>query len=53
MSLFISIDPGNNKCGLLLADRKSGIVIDEGFNNLNTFYGLFNYGKKNISDRGW
>ena len=37
MSLFISIDPGNNKCGLLLADRKSGNVIDAGISSLNTF----------------
>ena len=37
MSLFISIDPGNNKCGLLLANRKSGNVIDAGISSLNTF----------------
>ena len=37
MSLFISIDPGNNKCGLLLADRKSGNVIDAGISSLNIF----------------
>ena len=37
MSLFISIDPGNNKCGLLLADIKSGNVIEAGISSLNRF----------------
>ena len=37
MSLFISIDPGNNKCGLLLADIKSRNVIDAGISSLNRF----------------
>jgi len=37
MSLFISIDPGNNKCGLLLADINSGNVIDAGISSLNRF----------------
>ena len=35
MSLFISIDPGNKKCGLLLADMKSGNVIQAGISSLN------------------
>tara|TARA_Y100001968_G_scaffold184964_1_gene169411 strand:+ start:585 stop:1022 length:438 start_codon:yes stop_codon:yes gene_type:complete len=35
MSKFISIDPGNNKCGLLLADIKSRIVMDAGISSLN------------------
>ena len=34
MSFFISIDPGNNKCGLLLADIKSGNVIEAGVSSL-------------------
>ena len=37
MSLFISIDPGNKKCGLLLADIKSGNVIEAGISSLNKF----------------
>ena len=37
MSVFISIDPGNKKCGLLLADIKSGNVIDAGISSLNNF----------------
>ncbi len=37
MSLFISIDPGNKKCGLLLADIKSGNVIKAGISSLNRF----------------
>ena len=37
MSLFISIDPGKNKCGLLLADMKSGNVIEAGISSLRRF----------------
>ena len=37
MSLFISIDPGNIKCGLLLADMKSGQIIEAGISSLNKF----------------
>ena len=37
MSVFISIDPGNKKCGLLLADMKSGNVIEGGISSLNKF----------------
>ncbi len=40
MSLFISIDPGNEKCGLLLADIKSGNVINAGISSLNRFSDL-------------
>ena len=40
MSLFISIDPGNKKCGLLLADIKSGNVIEACISSLNTFADL-------------
>ena len=35
MSLYISIDPGIKKCGLLLADMKSGKVIEAGISSLN------------------
>ena len=37
MSVFISIDPGNEKCGLLLADMKSRNVIEAGIASLNKF----------------
>ena len=37
MSFFISIDPGKKKCGLLLADIKSGNVIEAGISSLNKF----------------
>ncbi len=36
MSFFISIDPGNIKCGLLLADMKAGNVIEAGISSINT-----------------
>ena len=35
MSLYISIDPGIKKCGLLLADTQSGNVIEAGIAPLN------------------
>ena len=38
MSVFISIDPGNKKCGLLLADQKSGNVIEAGISSLNKLF---------------
>ena len=37
MSFYISIDPGNKKCGLLLADSYSGKVIKAGIASLNRF----------------
>ena len=37
MSLYISIDPGMKKCGLLLADIQSRIVIEAGIASLNKF----------------
>tara|TARA_B100000945_G_scaffold105522_1_gene83618 strand:- start:636 stop:1073 length:438 start_codon:yes stop_codon:yes gene_type:complete len=40
MSLFISIDPGSKKCGLLLADFKSGKVIEAGIASINKFSDL-------------
>ena len=43
MSQFISIDPGNKKCGLLLADIKSGNVIEAGIASLNKFSDLVTF----------
>ena len=40
MSLYISIDPGMKKCGLLLADMQSGKVIEAGVASLNKFSDL-------------
>ena len=40
MSLYISIDPGRKKCGLLLADMKSGKVVEAGISSLNKFSDL-------------
>tara|TARA_Y100001968_G_C19257609_1_gene667592 strand:+ start:501 stop:938 length:438 start_codon:yes stop_codon:yes gene_type:complete len=40
MSLFISIDPGNKKCGLLLANFESGKVIEAGISSLNNAFDL-------------
>ena len=37
MGFYISIDPGNKKCGLLLADITSGKVIDASIVSLNKF----------------
>ena len=37
MTVFISIDPGNKKCGLLLADMESGNIIEAGISSLNKF----------------
>ena len=34
MSIFISIDPGKSKCGLILADVKSRKVIEAGISSL-------------------
>ena len=35
MSIYISIDPGNKKCGLLLADINSENIIEAGISSLN------------------
>ena len=40
MSLYISIDPGMKKCGLLLADMQSGEVVEAGVASLNKFSDL-------------
>ena len=46
MSLFISIDPGKKKCGLLLADRKSGNVIKACISSINRFSGIVSLWKQ-------
>ena len=40
MSYYISIDPGIEKCGLLLADLQSGKVIEAGISSLNKCFKL-------------
>ena len=40
MSLYIAIDPGNKKCGLLLADIQSGKVIEAGVSSLHKLFDL-------------
>ena len=40
MSQIISIDPGNKKCGLLLADLQTGNVIEAGIASLNKYSDL-------------
>ena len=47
MSCYISIDPGNNKCGLLLADTKSGNVIDAGISSLSRFSDFVSFWHEN------
>ena len=47
MSFYISIDPGNKKCGLLLADIKSGKIIDAGISSLNKFSDLVSFWNEN------
>ncbi len=47
MSLYISIDPGNKKCGLLLADFQSRTVIEAGISSLNKFSDLVAVWNKN------
>ena len=47
MSLIISIDPGNKKCGLLLADMNSGNVIEAGTSSLNKIFDLVYLWNKN------
>ena len=37
MSIYLSIDPGVKKCGLLLADVQSGKVIEAGIASINKF----------------
>ena len=40
MSIYISIDPGIKKCGLLLADMQSGKVVEAGIASSNNFSDL-------------
>ncbi len=37
MSIYLSIDPGIKKCGLLLADNQSGKVIEAGIASLSKY----------------
>ena len=47
MSNYISIDPGNKKCGLLLADTQSGKVIEAGVASIHKFSDLVSLWNKN------
>ncbi len=47
MSIYISIDPGNQKCGVLLADMKTGNVIEAGISSLKNFSDLVSLWNKN------
>ena len=47
MSFYISIDPGINKCGLLLADMQSGKVIEAGIASSNKFSDLVSLWNEN------
>ena len=47
MSLYLSIDPGIKKCGLLLADTQSGKVIMAGIASLNKFSNLISLWSEN------
>ena len=47
MSLYISIDPGIKKCGLLLADIQSREVIEAGIASLNNFSDLVSLWNEN------
>ena len=47
MSFLIAIDPGRIKCGLLLADVKSGIVIEAGIAKLNALSDLILFWENN------
>ena len=40
MSFYISIDPGSEKCGLLLADLQTRKVIEAGIASVNNFSDL-------------
>tara|TARA_Y100001968_G_C19104750_1_gene594317 strand:- start:23 stop:460 length:438 start_codon:yes stop_codon:yes gene_type:complete len=46
MSFYISIDPGNKKCGLLLANIESGKVIKAGIASKNKFSNLVTFWSK-------
>ncbi len=47
MSKLISIDPGNEKCGLLLVDIKSRNVIDARISSLEKFSDLLSFWYEN------
>ena len=47
MSIYLSIDPGMKKCGLLLADMQSGKVIEAGIASLSRFSELVSFWNEN------
>ena len=47
MNFYISIDPGNKKCGLVLADVESGNVIEAGISSLSRFSDLVSLWNEN------
>ena len=49
MSFYISIDPGNKKCGLLLANVQSREVIEAGIISLNKFSDLISSWNENYN----
>ena len=49
MSLYLSIDPGIKKCGLLLADIQSRRVIEAGIASLNKSYDLVSFWNENYN----
>ena len=49
MIYYISIDPGNEKCGLLLANVQSGKVIEAGITSLNKFSDLVSFWSKDYN----
>ena len=49
MSFYISIDPGNKKCGLLLANVESGKVIAAGIASINEFSDLVSFWDRNYN----
>ena len=49
MSFYISIDPGNKKCGLLLADIQSGKIIEAAITSTNKFSDLVSFWSKDYN----
>ena len=47
MSFYLSIDPGNKKCGILLANVQSGEVVEAGIASVNKFSDLVTLWSKN------
>ncbi len=49
MNFYLSIDPGNKKCGLLLADIKSREVIQAAISSINKFPELVSLWNQNYN----